>query len=113
MPANLRPGAASIALAIARLPPDDATRRDLDRVAAVRQLDRRVASSVLSADSRRRGRPKRPTGVSSSKTETGKSLRMQTSGRTPTHPRRGTARIAVNVAKLPEPLSRICQRLVQ
>jgi hypothetical protein len=27
--------------AIARLPPDDATRRDLDRVAAVRQLDRR------------------------------------------------------------------------
>jgi hypothetical protein len=41
MPANLRPGAASIALAIARLPPDDATRRDLDRVAAVRQLDRR------------------------------------------------------------------------
>ena len=65
-----------------------------------------VASSVLSADSRRRGRPKRPTGVSSSKTETGKSLRMQTSGRTPTHPRRGTARIAVNVAKLPEPLSR-------
>jgi hypothetical protein len=31
-----------------------------------------VASSVLSADSRRRGRPKRPTGVSSSKTETAK-----------------------------------------
>ena len=85
---------------------DDATRRDLDRVAAVRQLDRRVASSVLSADSRRRGRRKRPTGVSSSKTETGKSLRMQTSGRTPTHPRRGPARIAVNVAKLSEPLSR-------
>ena len=27
--------------AIARLPPDDATRRDLDRAAAVRQLDRR------------------------------------------------------------------------
>jgi hypothetical protein len=69
-----------------------------------------VASSVLSADSGRRGRPKRPTGVSSSKTETGKSLRMQTSGRIPTtHPRRGTARIAVNVAKLPEPLSRLAR----
>ena len=29
--------------AIARLPPDDATRRDLDRVAAVQQLDRRAS----------------------------------------------------------------------
>jgi hypothetical protein len=41
-------------------PPDDVTRRDLDRAAAVRSSIGGLASSVLSADSRRRGRPKRP-----------------------------------------------------
>lgn len=93
--------------AIARLPPDDATRRDLDRAAAVRQLDRR--GSFVGFE--RRFPPPWTTeetdGCFIVKDRNGQKLAYADERpHTYSPATRHGARIAVNVAKLPEPLSR-------